>query len=417
MTLKPYQPTPKGRELIAILFPLSHPERETNLVAFRKQYPSEIGAVLDGFHFLIQELIEARETGDDDLKLNLPDDLYLDIFRGMKGQNNHFAYPDIEHFLSALNQIEPPLFDDPKRITALSAKALIDQPTTARKHNLPKVYDETVRKRLEQVCSIVSRAFNTNQQTLPSIRNAQKTIDQYQRVPQGLTLLDLKLAEATLAESRDHFDRNAKIISQHWPYVYEVFVQYPEEIEVLKIYINFLAKLLASREARQPTEKYVLALAEEPCTVAAENFKPTKLQLQRGITSVTLAKEYRQKLKLHVARLESRYRKRKLMVKLKENAPKALVIKELLTIAQTDPQDIRTMILLARLFGEYAQTISDHKKRTNLREQALKYSNLAFSTIDDYLDLQQIEAVKERDQMRAGFVKTISSIRLPLLRK
>jgi len=42
---------------------------------------------------------------------------------------------------------------------------------------------------------------------------------------------------------------------------------------------------------------------------------------------------------------------------------------------------------------------------------------LAMGKIDDYLSLQGYKKVRERDVQRAGFLKTISAIRLPLIRK
>ena len=105
------------------------------------------------------------------------------------------------------------------------------------------------------------------------------------------------------------------------------------------------------------------------------------------------------------------------MVKLKDKTPKIEIIRELLEITHIDPLDIKTHILLARLFGEHSLVVKSHKKRTSMREHALRFCSLAFSRIDDYLNLQNILILKERDFQRAGFIKTISAIRIPLIRK
>ncbi|MFH2130191.1 MAG: hypothetical protein ABIK68_07440, partial [bacterium] len=168
---------------------------------------------------------------------------------------------------------------------------------------------------------------------------------------------------------------------------------------------------------RYPVENYLLHLANGPFNLEVPAFEPTDMELQHNKTKVTLRLVYLKQLNLDISRLECRYRKRKLMVKLKEKMPKSEVIKELLEIAHIDPQDIKTHILLARMFGEYSLLIQNHQKRTSMREQALKYCNLAFTKIDEYLDLQNIQIMKERDLLRAGFVKSISAIRIPLIRK
>jgi len=415
-TLRPYQPSEKGRELIAILFPLAAADRLKNIQAFHKQYPKEIGAVIDGFHFLVQEIIEARNVGETSDRIAFPDDFFQAVFKGMKDLKVFFSYRDIQDFLAALSGVKPPVFSNPEQVQSSLKKVLSDLPVRKSDFAFPDTFDDQVRNRLTTICREVSVAYENTVMFMPSIRNAQKTIEAFQDVSQEITLMDVKLAKATADESRTNFDLNAKVIAKHWPYVYEVYTRYVDNIEVLQIYINYLAKLLASREARYPAENYVLMLAGKPFPEHVPEFKPTQLQLQRGITSLSLTREYLQELKTQICRLESRYRKRKLMVKLKENTPKAQVIQELMEISQTDPVDIKTHILLARMFGEYAITIKDHQKRTSMREQALKYCNLAFSRIDDYLDLQQIEKMKERDQIRAGFVKTISAIRIPLLK-
>lgn len=416
--LKAYKPSEKGKELISILFPQSHADRQESVVKYWKQYPLEIDALLDGFHFIILELIDARNTGESTEQFKLPDEVFELIFKNMREKLHFFSYRTAREFLGALDGIDPPIFEFPEKILAfLDGKATPKKKEYVSKFNLPDTFDATVLEKLKDICSKANVWFDKAVKALPSIRGSQKIIAQFQDVKTEMTIMDVKLATETLNESKKKFLDNAGEIAQNWLYIYDVYSKYPDEVVVNQIYPNYLARLLATREARYPVEKYVVALASQPFNFEEPDFEPTDLQLQHGKTHVSIRKEYMKQLRIEINRLECRYRKRRLMVKLKENVPKNLVIKELLEISHIDPPDIKTHILLARLFGEYALTVKDHQKRTSLREQALKYCNLAFSKIDDYLDLQNIQEMKDRDIQRAGFVKSISAIRIPLLRK
>lgn len=416
--LKAYTPSEKGKELISILFPKSHVDREKSLVSYSEQYPNEINAILDGFHFIILELIDGRNTGESNEQLKLPDSLFKRIFNNMRDKRHFFSYRTGREFLSALDDLDPPVFESPEKIRSyLDGKAATAPKAYVSKFNLPDLIDDAVRNTLKSACDKADDCFKKAVGTLPSIRNAQKIISRYQNVNDELTLMDVKLATETLKESRKNYTAAAAEIAKDWPYIHDVFGKYPDDVVVNQVYLHYLARLLASREARYPVENYVMKLAKHPFSFEEPDFQPTDQQLQHGKTKVTLKNDYLVKIRQDINRLECRYRKRKLMVKLKENVPKSTIIKELIEIVHIDPLDIKTHILLARLFGEYAMTIKDHQKRTSLRDQALKHCNLAFSTIDDYLDLQQIEEMKERDIQRAGFVKSISAIRIPLIRK
>lgn len=416
--LKAYTPSEKGKELISILFTQTHAERQNSMVEYWQHYPQEINAILDGFHFIILELIDGRNTKESDEQFSLPDELFQVIFNAMREKLHFFSYLTAREFLAALDGIEPPIFKSPEKIAAF-----LDPSSEPRKkeyvsqYNLPGQFDESVLEKLKEICGNTEVWFNNALKTLPSIRNSQKLIAKFQNVNNEITLMDVKLATETLNESKKNFNDNASLIAQNWLYIHDVHRKYTNHVLSSRIYARYLAKLLVTRESRYPIENYVLNLARQSFDFEMPNFDPTDLQLQQGITSVTLQKKYMDQLNVEISRLECRYRKRRLMVKLKENVPKSAVIRELLEIAHIDPVDIKTHILLARMFAEYALSTKSAKQRPSFKEQALKFCNLAFSKIDDYLDLQAIEQINARDIQRAGFVKSISAIRIPLLRK
>jgi hypothetical protein len=415
--LKAYTPSEKGKELISILFPMSHADREKCIIDYWKQYPIEVGALLDGFHFTILEIIDNRNTNESEDIYNLPEELFQVIFKGMKEQKNFFSFSTGKEFLKTLGELQPSIFKEPEKIARYFDPSIpLPQKKYVSKFNLPDQFEPAVLEKLTEICTAADKWYDKAIKTLPSMLNSQKIIAKYQNVNNEISLMDVKLASETLRESKKNYTKNAAEIAQNWLYIHDVYCKYPDEVVVNQVYIKYLAKLLGSREARYPVENYVLTVAKGPFNLAAPDFEPTDAQLQHELTKVSIRQQYLKELRIDINRLESRYRKRKLMVKLKEKISKNVIIKELLEISQIDPLDIKTHLLLARMFSEVVPTIKDHQKRTGIREQALKFCKIAFSKIDDYMDLQQIQVLRERDIQRASFVKSISAIRIPLIR-
>ncbi len=417
--LKSFQPTEKGRELIALLFPLSHSDRQQKLAEYRKQYPQELHALLDGFHYLIQEIIEARNAGMNDDSVKLSKELLTPIIACMLKDKYFFGYDSMDLFLQAVNTVNPPVFENSqliKEIIAVESKPKA-KPAAKSQFNLPDAFDESVDKKFRETCKAAEKAYDNLSRIHRSLINSQKMVESYKKSNSDISLFEVKLAKETFLENKKFFLDNGEVIASGMGYIYEVYQQYADELLVKKSYIKYLAKLLASREARYPTETYVSNLAKGDFDFSLPDFEPTDLQLQHGKTKYSIKKEFKTSLMKHIYRLEARYRKRKLTVMLKKDAPKSQIIGELQEILKLDPIDIKTHIFLARLLAETSNSMSNHVKRGVLREQALKHCQAAFSKIDDYLDLQAIKEMKERDVTRSGFVKTISAIRIPLIRK
>jgi hypothetical protein len=417
--LKSFQPSEKGREFISLLFPLAHSDRESKLLEYWKQYPQEKQALLDGFHYLIQEIIEARNAGLNDDIIGLSPELLSIIIGEMINSKYYFSYDSTDLFFEAVNQITPPVFSDFKQIKQIIVDQSKPKSEAAPKgqFNLPTTFDETIDKKFREICGAAEKAYDNLSRIHRSLINSQKMVESYKISKSDISLFEVKLAKETFLENKKFFLDNGKIIAEGMAYVYEVYQKYPDELLVKKSYIKYLAKLLASREARYPTEAYVGNLAKGDFDFGLPDFDPTDLQLQHGKTKYSLKKVYKVKLLKDIYRLEARYRKRKLTALLKKDTPKSKIIGELQEILKLDPIDIKTHIFIARLLAEYSSSLSNHAKRGVLREQALKHCQAAFSKIDDYLDLQAIREMKERDVTRSGFVKTISAIRIPLIRR
>lgn len=415
--LKAYNPSEKGRELIALLFPVSHIEREKNIVKYWNQYPQEKKALLDGFHFIIQEIVETRQAGMNSDIVNLPEGFLKVIISQMAVDKNYFAYDSSDLFFKTVYEIEPHVFKDVELIEKLrqeQAKPKADKKSSS---NLPDKLTADVEKKFKSVCKSAEKAYDELSRIQQSLINSQKFIDGYQKQKSDISLFEFKLAKETYLESKKVFIENSGVIAKGMQYVYEVYQQFHSHLMVKKSYIKYLAKLLGSREARNPLEKYILSKATGNFDFSVPDLEPTDQQLQHGITKYHLQKEHEQRLQKDVDRLEARYRKRKLTTLLKSDTPKTKIINELQEILKLDPTDIKTHIFLAKLLADYATSFNNVTKRGVFREQALKHCEAAFSKIDDYLDLQAIKQMKERDAVRSGFVKTISAIRIPLIKK
>lgn len=315
--LRAYEPTEKGRELIALLFPLPHHEREKNIQEYWKQYPQEKAALLDGFQFMLQEIAESRSGGTNDC-LNLPKPLVEVIIKQMVTSENFLAYDSGHDFLQGLAQYTPPLLGNIKDIK--EALQRFSKPE-------PAEYSAAAEEKIKQVCKVAEDAYDQIAKILHSIRNSQKVIDMYQDVNSGISLIDVKLAKETFLESKKIFLESGKKIAAGMEYIYGGYQQFPDQLQIKKAYIKYLAKLLASREARNPPENYILKLAEGPFDFSLPDFEPTDKQLQYGKTKYSIKKEYSNLLQQDVNRLEARYRKRKLTTMLKQKALKSTIIK------------------------------------------------------------------------------------------
>ncbi len=110
--LKPYTPTEKGQELIALLFPLSHIEKEKNIAKYWNQYPQETQAIVDGFHYLVQEVLEARAAGLNDDVINLPKQILSIIAEQIVKDKNYFSYTKIDQFFQVVTGVKHAVFRD-----------------------------------------------------------------------------------------------------------------------------------------------------------------------------------------------------------------------------------------------------------------------------------------------------------------
>ncbi len=283
--------------------------------------------------------------------------------------------------------------------------------------SFPEKFDDTVLNKCKEICDRSAESYKIAWQFRTSLKNSSSVIYKFSQRKKGeLTPIDFEMAKETFSESREKYTEHANVIAKGMAYIHQVQAAYPTDLIVLKMYTKYLAILLASKEAQHPVENYLLILAEGPFDFEQVLPVLTEDEEKRGISlsekSESLAKNYIQTKK----RLECRFKKRQLTNKLRAGTSISQIIKELSELIKDDPDDIRTRIFLAKLFSKSLLRNNDANTRARMKEGALHHCQLAFSGLDTYLDLQQIDNPKKRNLKRAGFMKTITNIRLSLIK-
>lgn len=409
---KVHQPTEQGQKLIDQFSSHSFQEQQQVLIEYWKENKMEVKAILDGFHFLAQHVIEAREKEDHESFLDFPDEFIHFLIKGVKEERYYFTCTNGREFFDYIQALSPPVFKNNSYIQATLTILLPPRATVNPEFGFPEEYDDSVLEKCREYCEKAAVAYDVAQKHRPTMVNSRKIYEKVKAGAINVSKMDFELAKETYMESRGEYMKHSKIIADGMAYIYQAHKYYPEQLLLLQVYNKYLAKLLATRDTPNP-ERYILQLAQGPFVYELPSFEANDAELSRGITQEWKEREYRKDMTVILNRLECRYRKRNLMIRLQKGGPKGQILKEFEKVVAKDPDDIQTHILLARFFAELYE-----KGRNNrvFREKALDHCELAFSKIDFFLDLQGIKKVRERDIQRMGFVKTISGIRLPLVR-
>lgn len=114
--------------------------------------------------------------------------------------------------------------------------------------------------------------------------------------------------------------------------------------------------------------------------------------------------------------LETRHQKRTLQNRLRSGESPGKIIRRLHYLAQQDPEDLHTTIWLASLLSKEMLKERNQNQRVAMRDEVLQTCKKAMGQIDNFLNLQGIQTLSDRDKRRAEYVKTIALIRNPLVR-
>ena len=117
-----------------------------------------------------------------------------------------------------------------------------------------------------------------------------------------------------------------------------------------------------------------------------------------------------------IVMLEVRYQKRQLANRLRQGESRKKVIARLVHLIHRDPEDVNSYGWMANLLSQQLSTERNQNERVKMRDEILDYCKKGIAVIDDYMNLQGIDSLNDRDRMRAEYVKTITAIRRPLLK-
>ncbi|MDX2470391.1 MAG: hypothetical protein QNL04_07425 [SAR324 cluster bacterium] len=416
--LKEYTYNPAASSFIGSLEGLGIKEIEQKLVREAATNSDSYETILAGFHYLVKTLIALREDEDSDAKSPLEGSLIDSCMGMMKEHNQFFGYESGNDFFQIVDEATPAIFIHNGDILPALVKYFPPRrPGEVEEVKLPAVFGPEVTSILADLTGRSASAFKEVRFIIPVMQRAHRVRERYQKGDATITPTDVKQAKEDFDKHKDDYQKLSKIITQGMPTVHKAIANYPNALVVHQVYNRYLAQLLVSQEIKGAVESYVFKMADGEFDLTEPDFTLTEDEKLREITIQKKTEDFRELLQKDTNRLEARYRKRKLMLMLQKGTPKYKILGELVKVSETDPDDIKTHILAARLIAEHSQAMTNTAKRIHFREEALNHCKVAFARIDAYLDLQGIDDIRKRDMVRVGFVKTISAIRNPLIRR
>ena len=275
---------------------------------------------------------------------------------------------------------------------------------------------EEVIGKLRPVCSLADQNYNQILELIKDMKAAENVLHRFHAQDGSVTPEALAAAKERFTQAKQSYLQLGNQINEGIKQVYVYAKSFPEDRLVQDLYKVYLAKLLASLETRNPMQNFVALIAvgafelQRPDPGIFEEEQDKTAAAERG-------KKLLEETERRVVMLEVRYQKRLCANRLRQGEMPAKIIGHLTAFSRRDPTDINTYIWLANLLGEGLKKQRDHNTRIGIRDEILDYCKRAFSTIDDYMNLQGMENLNDRDRMRAEYVKTITAIRKPLLAK
>ena len=272
---------------------------------------------------------------------------------------------------------------------------------------------------LEALRPVCTRAEETHEKVLAlikEIKSAENVLQRFQSRQGDLTPLDVDAAKKRFYKAKQSYLQLGNQINDGIKQVYTAAKSYPDDLLVQNLYKAYLAKLLSSLETRNPPEPLVQALAAAQFDFERHEVTLDEKEEQFGLTVEQKRKRLLEETARYVNMLETRYRKRQLANRLRSGERPGRILRRLVRLLDADPEDLHTYIWVAKLMAEQMAVERNQNTRVTMRDEILGYCKKAFSMIDDFLNLQGINTISERDKRRAGYVKTITAIRRPLVK-
>jgi len=270
-------------------------------------------------------------------------------------------------------------------------------------------------EKLRPVCTLAEQNYQAVKEHIKVIRQSNEVLRKFHARDGGVSPRDVEQAKQQFHDAKQAYIQLGNKINEGIRQVHVMAKTYPDDLLVQNLYSSYLAKLLASLETRNQVEPYVLRNAENMFVFDREDIILTAEEERRDMTVAMKKAEILAAPQQTVNRLEARYQKRQLQNRLRQEARPMRIFNQLLRISRLDGEDIHTFIWLASLLAKEFPKQRDQNRRLEMRDDILNYCQRAFGMIDDFLNLQGIQNLSERDKRRSEYVKTITAIRKPLL--
>lgn len=268
---------------------------------------------------------------------------------------------------------------------------------------------------LRPVCTLAEQNYQNVLNVIKAIKAANNVLHRFHKGDPEIAQIDLDAGKTQFHKAKESYIQLGNQINEGISQIHIASKTYPEDLLAQGLYITYLAKLMASLEARNPLEPYVKRMADYYFNFDREDIILTEEEKRRDLTLEQKKQELLELAERDIGRLESRYQKRQLQIKLRAGERKGVIVRHLVRLSKVDPADIHTFIWIAQLLaGEYPKQ-RDQNKRLEMRDDILTYCQRAFTLIDDFLNLQGIQNLSERDKRRSEYLKTITQIRKPLV--
>jgi hypothetical protein len=269
--------------------------------------------------------------------------------------------------------------------------------------------------KLRPICTLVEENYQTILGLIQTIRSTEGVLQRFHARQDNVTPQDVETAKTRFNEAKQSYLQLGKQINEGIKPVHSLAKTYPEDLLAQDLYKMYMAKMLCSLEARNPVEPFVRRLADWVFVFDREPLRLTEDEQRRDLTIEIKKTELLAACNRTIVMLETRYQKRNLQNQLRTGESIQKIVRRLQYLLSQDPEDLHTYIWLASLMSQLLPKERNQNTRVSLRDDILNYCKKAFSMIDDFLNLQGIQALNERDKRRSEYVKSITAIRKPLL--
>jgi len=271
--------------------------------------------------------------------------------------------------------------------------------------------------KLRPICTLAEENYQTILGLIKTIKESEGILLRFHGRQDNITPQDVEAAKGKFHDAKQSYLQLGNQINDGIKPVHALAKVYVEDLVVQNLYKTYLAKLLCSLETRFPVEPFVRRLADWVFVFDREEMTINEDEERRGLTMDRKRIEMQNSVQRAVIMLETRYQKRLLQNRLKAGEAPGKIARRVQALLGQDPEDLHTYIWIANLLSKDLPKERNQNTRVGLRDDILGYCKKAFALIDDFLNLQGIQNLAERDKRRSEYVKTITAIRKPLVGK